>query len=219
MVRQQGFRGFRAVVISLGLGAAFLLPGLVQPVAAYSGWNAASWADSHWNSATSAPPSPYSWNTGGSDCATFVSIAMRVGGGFRPVNNSYVADRWYFNSWASLTPSWINTWDLYNFLMVDWPGGSTYAVTPGNVAAPYNNLAVGDLVFFNWHGTGPGGITHVAMEAGWGSWQDSRWGGYHTGDYIDQHTNDRLHQAWNGYYWNDYRDSTTVFSIHIDPSM
>lgn len=214
MVPKRRARAFGAIVVSLWLCIASLSPGLVHPVvAAYNGTNAAAWADTYWNHVNTPPPSPYFYNNG-VDCANFVSISMHAGGGFPFVNNAYTS--WWYSSPNSESQSWLNVPPLYDFLMVYWPGGFLWGTTSGNVATNYDTLQRGDLVFFDW-GQGEG-RSHVAMETGWGSWYDTKNGVWRSGDYIDQHTNDRYHEAWNGYYWNNYRRTTTVYQVHIDPT-
>lgn len=190
------------------------LPGVAVGAAAYDPLGAAVKADQYWNSTNY--PSPYGPN-GGTDCTNYAAIMMHLGGNY-PFRTSKSGDyNWYFYSWSRLTSSWITAANLERFLIYDWPGGWQYAHVSAASPSAYSSVYQGDLIFFAWDGSH---ITHVAMQVGTGGWyedQDSQSpGAYHVGDYIDQHTINRHHQAWNGYYENRQAATTWVWEIHID---
>jgi hypothetical protein len=140
------------------------------------------------------------------DCANFVSQALLAGNevtetyGFAPGTLP----------WFAYTEQWTVSWDLA-YWMTTYTGRGT--MTQIDKTAAYNSSAVGDFYAYDW-GKG-GGISHVAIEAGWGT-RAAPYAADGPGDYIDQHTTDRYHAPWNyGYLHPDSTINVSAMKIYL----
>lgn len=207
-------------------------------VAAFSGTNAVTYAESHWKECdpvspyNGTPPSPYVCLA--NDCANYASQALRAGGYPFRSNGYYqltgLLDSWYWNSSTSRTITWYQADQLLKFLTKAEiyfrnPGGRVVANTKG--ASPtqrYNVLSKGDLIFFDWEDDYV--FDHVRVETGWGvppktGWQSAyNWSYWTEGDWGDQHNPVRYHDFWNGYQHLTAAGAAAVriYQVHIDPA-
>jgi hypothetical protein len=198
---------------------AFLVVGLwllvTAPLAsAYSGANAAAyanaWTDNDPNTNTRNP----AWPSFSDDCTNFVSQALFAGG--YDMQNLGADKTKYVNWWAQKTNgNWTNTFswsssnNLLNFLYVDAPGGSPIAYkgpSQGMSSNKQSGGATGDVIFYDWgHWEGN---SHNAIQVGYGIDPNSQW----EGSLVDQHTTDRLKAFWSLRPYNAER-ATTYFTI------
>jgi hypothetical protein len=183
------------------------------PAAAYNGQGAASYADS-WALGRNA-----NYPSFGADCTNFVSQAMHQGGGYSYIgrNGSTTDDTLWWVSWNSVLGfRWSRSWSVaqnnFNFLYSTYPGGWGQGTAPGSASYYWTPAAVvtGDLLYYDWQSDG--WLDHVAMQVGWGTDPTSRW----SGNYVDQHSNDRLHAFWSLRPYNSQWASTTIRFMHID---
>lgn len=163
--------------------------------ASYSGSAAANYADTY------AINNNLQYISYSEDCANFVSQAMYAGG-FSFVNPygspTDLANWWDFDAvnqyiYSGHVPSSNSATvadDLWQFLHLDNPGGTfegSFSYNGGANTAPAftpNSVVTGDALFYDW---GQGlGISHTAMQVGWGTDQY----GYY-GNWVDEHTSNR----------------------------
>ncbi|HET9079867.1 MAG TPA: amidase domain-containing protein [Trebonia sp.] len=152
----------KSLLLAPLIGAAFLTV-QASPALAYSGPNAAAYAD-QW----AINDNPY-YPSYSSDCTNFVSQAVYAGGyPFRNYQQNITDAWWYYYQqagnpsygavqWES-SISWINVVAFYNFLIADSPGGYPEGTAPGSSTNYYtpNSMVTGDVLFFNWgQGEGP----------------------------------------------------------------
>ncbi len=188
------------------------------PAAAYSGTTASAYADKY---ATSPNSSLYP--VFGSDCTNFVSQAVHAGG--YPFRNPYqsttsVTNWWIYSNQLHTEFSWSQTWSVavsyHNFLVDDYPGGIPEGTASGSSTAYWDPNAVteGDVLFYDW-GQGEG-ISHAAIQVGYGTdpnlYPNQVW----DGNYVDEHTSNRYHAFWSLKPYNAYYATTTIYFMHID---
>jgi hypothetical protein len=188
--------------------------------ASYSGTNAAQYADKWWNSYNS---NYYKFN--GDDCTNFVSQALHDpygGGGMDYVGGSSSTDdsQWWMHYSSLWGFSWSHSFtvaqDLYNFLLIDWPGGfpEGTAHTLAEQEAEYtpDSVVTGDVLFYDWDSDGH--QDHAGIQVGIGTDPNSGW----YGNYQDQHSNNRKHAFWSLIPYNSQWATTTISYFHIDAS-
>jgi hypothetical protein len=191
------------------------------PALAYSGSTAASYADYYWNKRNSNYDTYIS-----DDCADFVSQALHdpnAGGNFHyvgtPLTISSSDDTQWWMSWSSLrgfhwTNSFVRVVDLYQFLMVHYPGGwyegSASSLSQQQATYTPDSVVTGDLLFYDWDSNGV--LDHVGIQVGWGTDPGSGW----YGNYQDQHTTDRSHAFWSLLPYNSQWATTTINFVHVD---
>lgn len=207
-----------ASVLTIGISAT-----LPQQVAfAYSGSNAAAYAETWWNHRNTQ-----NYPTFTDDCTNFVSQALHDyhGGNFSYVNVGQDSSSDY-NWWVQLylgqggvwknSRSWSFAHDLYNFLLWHYPGGiqkgeaASYAQQ--TVAHTPSGTGKGDVLFYDWGGGD--GISHATIEVGSGADPHSSY----SGSYIDEHTSNRQHAFWSLIPYNSQWPTTTIYFVHIDPT-
>lgn len=184
-------RGRIRMLVSSSLATLLLLlvPATVAranlPTVNYNRTAAVSYADQY-----SCNP-PYtcrnsSYSSFGSDCTNFVSQAFHAGG--------VAYDDWLsggVSPWKPYTDSWINVTGFLDF----WSWHNAYSgLILEDKTSSYTSAVKGDLYAYDWGGGD--GISHLAMEAGWGA-RPSAYAADGSGDYVDQHTTDRFHSPWN----------------------
>lgn len=183
-----------------------------MPASAYSGVNAARYAD-RW-----ALRNNNLYPHFNSDCTNFVSQAVSNGGypfrdpgGLRPQS-------WWFlpapvtHSVPQYTTSWINVAAYNKFLMLDRPGGIPEGTARGSSTRHYmpKSMVTGDVIAYDW-GKGEG-LSHFAILVGAGRDPTSHW----TGAYVDYHTTNRYHAFWSLRPYNSNWSTTKIYFIHID---
>lgn len=197
-----------AAACALSLSATLLAPG---PVSAYSGSNAAAWADAHWNSCSSTYPCL------DNDCANFVSNALHFGGGY-PMNIGTGVETnhtlWFstFNGLGLYVAS--DTWAyakwLEYYLNHDLPGGVILKNVSGTNTAAKSGLKSGDVLFYDWDSNGT--ADHVAIQTYYGT--DPTWPNGST-DRVTEHTTNRKDVRWTLDYWNANRNTTTIHLMQV----
>lgn len=216
--RRRFISGLLALIAGI---TALTVVGSPSSAYAYSGTNAAQYADYWWNSYNS---NYYKFD--GDDCTNFVSQALHdpyMGGGFSYVGGSSSTDdsQWWmhYNSfWGTF--SWSHSFtvaqDLYNFLMVHYPGGyyEGQAHTLSEQEATYtpDSVVTGDVLFYDWNSDGH--MDHAGIQVGWGTDPNSGW----YGNYQDQHSNNRKHAFWSLIPYNSQWSTTTITYVHVSSS-
>ncbi|MCF6096930.1 amidase domain-containing protein [Thermovorax subterraneus] len=158
-----------------------------------------------------------------SDCANFVSQALRAGGwpfanfGI-DVTSPYA---WYYDNKGTSSTSddkYSHTWSvakkLYTFIVLDSnPRRGKNATTspyPGTTSDPYpDNTTIGDVIFYDWNGDAE--IDHVSIYVANGTDPDS---GY-SGALVDQHTSNRYHAIWSLSPYNRWRNTTKIYPVEL----
>lgn len=187
---------------------------LSAPSHAYDKVAADAYAEKWWNGRNPSFP-----NFSGTDCANFVSQAINAGG--YPMTEGWdrAADSEW---WARLQPfGWYNytyTWsvasELRLYLLWGRPGASSQGSAPGSSEQYWTPDIVtsGDPIFYDW-GLGEG-ISHAAIQTGYGDDPNSDL----SGNFVNQHSNNRKHAFWSLKPYNEYWRSTKVHFVHIYPS-
>lgn len=205
-------RVLRGAGVAMTLGVTALLSATL-PAEAYNGQGAATYADA-WALGRNGNYPIFT-----SDCANFVSQAMHQGGGFSYIgqNRSSTDDTLWWASWSAASGfRWSHSWsvaqDNFYFLNATYPGGWQQGTAPGSASYYWTPDAVvtGDLLYYDWQSDGS--LDHVSMQVGWGTDPTSGW----SGNYVDQHTNDRRHAFWSLRPYNSQWASTTIHFMHID---
>ena len=169
-----------------------------------------SYANTWWNDRNSKYP-----DFGGTDCTNFVSQALYAGG-YDMVDGAedspyawWIRKNWYFR--YDYTLSWSVAKELRKFLLNDTPGATAEGSAPGSSTNYWTptNVTSGDVLFYNW-GQGEG-ISHTAMQTGYGDDPNSNL----SGNYVNQHSNDRRHAFWSLKPYNSYWRDTTISFVHI----
>ena len=183
---------------------------------------AAAWADQHAADCNSWPfganQSPYHCYL--SDCTNFVSIALHQGGGMPfSAHQSYADANWYYLPPSTATASWSLAADLGTYLTYNHPN-RLLGVARGDHEDAYSLLQAGDVFFYDF-GDG-NGISHSTIMTGSGwfqndpdTWDPNQAWMWHYGDYIDQHSHSRFHQAWNLYFLNPSWATTMAYQVSL----
>jgi hypothetical protein len=177
---------------------------------AYNGGSAASYADQYALSYNSA------WNSFPDDCTNFASQALYAGGEPMTANTGSVTDDhyWFDQYFTWPYPGWVhtNSWsvagDLWQFLYNTGRGSHWYTYGPAAMGWT-DGLYPGDLLFYNWDGTGA--INHAAVQTSYGYDENGN-----PSDRIDQHTNNRYHVNWTLFSYNQQWNTTLIYAIHIN---
>ena len=205
-------RVLRGVCAATTLFVAALLSAPL-PANAYSGQGAASYAD------TWALGRNSNYPVFDADCMNFVSQAMHQGGGYSYIgqNRSATDDTLWWASWSAPAGfRWSHSWsvaqDNFYFLNATFPGGWLQGTAAGSATYYWTPDAVvtGDLLYYDWQNDGA--LDHVSIQVGWGTDPASGW----SGNYVDQHTNDRKHAFWSLRPYNSQWGTTTIHFMHID---
>lgn len=192
----------RAVFLALGL----LLLAPLSAAFAYDGGAAAQYADQY---ATSYNPLYPSFANSGGDCANFVSQALKAGGILPRTSGSGDA-AWFMtksgkHSW-SWSVSWVNAQDNSVFLTQFLPGtsvvGTSVGLKPGQIVP--SGAAQGDVVLYDWNNDGVYDHESIVTSA--------------DGQYVDAHTNNRLHAYWTLAQFNSNWMTTRITVVHIPPT-
>jgi cell wall-associated NlpC family hydrolase len=206
----------RARAWAAGVAAAAIVGSLwgAPAVDAYNPSSAASYADT-WATNSSYCNSHYCF---GNDCASFISYALRDGGGYvqAGVGGSTTDDHnWYLRyvNGVQYTHSWSVANDLYWFQIYHYPGGGLHGTAPGTTTNVLSTVSVGDLIFYDW--TSNGSMDHVAIQVAYG--QDTNPGGGWYGDLVDAHNNNRKHAYWALRPYNTQYLTTTINMVQIYP--
>jgi hypothetical protein len=188
----------------------------------YSGSSAASYADSHWNICGVY----HKFQCINDDCTAFVSEAMNAGGGYAQDTNGTVVKAstsddtmWYMHynpvrDQYYTSKSFTFVQDLRTFLIGDVPGGIDRGTKAGTSLAYDSGGDTGDVLFYNWDPAVPDGgsepYDHANLIVGYGFSEDDYYG-----DYIDGHTNYRLHTYWTTRTYNAHVQTTVIDVMHI----
>lgn len=187
------------------------------PAFAYSGYNAANYADQY---ALNYNTGKYS--TQNADCTNFVSQALHAGGfSFVSAGQNASDDHnwWYqWGAFGQISDTQSNSWKLvvdnYNFLMLHNPGGWNYGKKSGtsNAANP-DGLSAGDVLYYDWHNTG--NLDHAAFQVVNQSY-DPTSGWY--GDLVDAHQTNHYHAIWTlePYHASTEAATTKITLVHVD---
>lgn len=188
------------------LTASLLIPASPAAAAATSRDAAVYYADHN----TANPPNTYTnpgWQRFHNDCTNFISQAMWAG-------QWPGVDRGHDEYWYPTTQAWL-TVDHWLEAMKEYAWRSSLREQTKSNA--YTTAQLGDMYAYDW-GRGSG-ISHLAIEAGWQT--NGRAGMYSSdgqGDYIDQHTTDRMHSPWNyGYLHPDSTINPATMHIYVAP--
>lgn len=207
---------FRVTVMVAAVAVALAAGIFTAPTAhAYSGGNAAQYADKY---ATSCNSNSYPCFP--DDCTNFVSQAVHaggfsevgVGGSTTDDNNWFIQGCWYCSYGYNWSHSWSVAPDYYNFLQWHYPGGYNWGTMPGNSAGFNSGLDVGDVLFYDWDNDG--GIDHASIQVSYGTDPNSGW----YGDLIDEHTTNRYHAFWSLDPYNSRAGTTTITLEHVSSS-
>ena len=192
-------RTVRAICLSLGV----LILSPLSAAFAYNGSAAAQYADQYANSYNPAYPS---FANSGGDCANFVSQALKAGG-ILPRTTGTGDATWFMTksgkrsfSWSA---SWVNAQDNSVFLTKYLPGATvvgTYVGLQPDQIVP-SGASQGDVVLYDW--TNDGVYDHESMVTTM------------DGQYVDAHTNNRLHAYWTLAPYNSSWMTTRITVIHI----
>lgn len=191
------------------------------PADAYSGTNAANYADNF--ALTYNINYPYFAKD---DCTNFVSQSVYHGGyAMDGVSRDPTSD---YNWWVTGGPgsfqyshSWSIATDYYSFLTYDYPGGIYEGTAPGTSTNYYtpNSVVTGDVLFYVWGGNRGYTIQHASIQVGIGYDPSYPNGQTWYGNYVDTHVTDHYHAFWSLYPYNAaYRATTTIYFMHIDAS-
>jgi len=184
-----------------------------NPVLAYTGWSAVTYADTYATTPNSGVYPVFS-----EDCTNFVSQALFSGGysmvGNYPGNSNVDNNYWYFNHYYNVwSHSWSVASDQINFQILHSPGGTYGNSYNGNIGNNMTNDALsGDILAYNW-GTGSG-WSHLGLEVSTGTDPNSGW----VGDMVDTHTSNHYHAYWTLQPYNSQYYSTQIQTIHISSS-
>jgi hypothetical protein len=188
----------------------------------YSPSGAASYADAHWN--TCGVSGQYQCIN--DDCTAFVSEALHSGGGFPFITpgggipkGSNPDDNYWYMLYQPATGSyiWSNSFtfaqDLRNFLTMT-SRGVDRGTKPGTSLDFDSGGDTGDVLFYDWDPAHPDGgsepYDHANIIVGFGTSSDGWFG-----DYIDGHTNNRLHLYWTTRTYNQHIQTTVIDAIHV----
>jgi cell wall-associated NlpC family hydrolase len=192
----------RALCLAVGL----LVVAPLSAAFAYNGTAAAQYADQY---ATTYNPLFPSFANSGGDCANFVSQALQAGG-ILPRTTGTGDATWFMTkshkhsfNWSV---SWVNAQDNSVFLTKYLPGtttvGTYLGLQPSQVVP--SGASQGDVVLYDWNNDGV--YDHESLVT------------TTDGQYVDAHTNDRLHAYWTLAPYNSSWTTTRITVIHIDPS-
>jgi hypothetical protein len=145
---------------------------------------------------------------GATDCANFVSQALRAGG-YGLIQTGSSTQQWFY-LWVrpgvpTSSATWTSVGQLMGHLLVS---GRVSLTTNPAMDATYSGATGGDVYFYDWGGTE--GWSHAAVSTNSGTFSsffDSASGRSYSsitkgvGDRIAQHSNDRVDSPWNFGYW------------------
>lgn len=145
---------------------------------------------------------------GATDCANFVSQALRAGG-YGLIQTGSSTQKWYY-LWVTpgvptSSATWTSVGQLMGHLLVS--GRVTTTLSP-SMSAQYSGASGGDVYFYDWGGTE--GWSHAAISTNSGTFSsffDSGSGRSYSsvtqgiGDRVAQHSTDRVDSPWNFGYW------------------
>jgi cell wall-associated NlpC family hydrolase len=192
----------RALCVAIGA----LLAAPLSAALAYNGSAAAQYADQYATSYNSLYPS---FANKGGDCANFVSQALNAGG-ILPRTTGTGDATWFMTKSGkhsfSWSVSWVNAQDNSVFLTQYLPGATVVNSWVGlqpNQVVP-SGASQGDVVLYDWNNDGV--YDHESLVT------------TSDGQYVDAHTNNRLHAYWTLAPYNSSWMTTRITVIHIPPS-
>jgi hypothetical protein len=134
------------------------------------------------------------------DCTNFASQVWMAAGVEMRFNASQASyEWWYYNgdSLHFLTHSGQSSlsWRENNAFRISQMGAWGADLTALNMTQNYTPALLGELYEYDW-GTGDG-WSHLAVETGWEASYQYYGIGWQSGDYVNQHSRDRVHAPWN----------------------
>lgn len=190
---------------------AFLIAAFLPASPASAGTTARSPAVYYADTNTTNPPNTYTnpaYNRYSSDCTNFISQAMRAGQ-WPGVTTGYT-EYWYpyTNAWLTVS-HWLEAMNEYAW--------RTSLVEQQSKGGAYTTAQLGDMYPYDW-GRGLG-ISHLAISVGYANnGRAGMYSGDGQGDYMDQHSPDRMHAPWNyGYLHPDGNTNPATMHIYVVP--
>lgn len=201
------------------VGAVLAAP--VHATPAFNRWRAVDYADLHACNSGACENADYRLMD--ADCTNFVSQSIFAGGMPVDPNGWWYSHTIWPGNWGE---TWSNSWSLVDGFTGYWGSNRhSYVVySVASMASVYTAASPADLYLYDWGGRDqngqPQGFSHLSISAGYGAFAtvwvvDSagQWlststvtGG--SGDFIDQHTENRRHTPWNLGFWKE-KDLTT----------
>lgn len=142
-----------------------------------------------------------------SDCTNFASQVLAAGGKKNVMSGSRI---WYFLTKSTQSASWNENTAFEAFWTESGKGRSTQTSFASKMKNAYTNASRGDVYVYDW-GRGSG-WSHLAVSAGYGAFASYYDSGAKrnyrsitdgTGDYVAQHSTDRVKSPWNWGYWTE----------------
>lgn len=177
------------------------LLGFAYPASAYSGSQAASYANTY------AINRNTGWPQFSNDCTNFISQAMYSGGLQKRVG-------WMSSTTNSSlhTTSWTVASDSFDWVRLNVASVTSYLPASTGAFTPSWHL-IGDPVYYDWENDGH--IDHASINVAIGTDQTSTgW----TGNLVDEHTTNRYKVIWNLRPYNAKYTITSFYVAHINPS-
>lgn len=143
----------------------------------------------------------------GADCTNFASQVLTAGGKKGVYSGSKI---WYFLTKSTQSKSWNENTAFEAFWTESGKNRSTQTSYASKMSNKYTNAARGDVYVYDW-GRGHG-WSHLSVSAGFGEFANYYDSGakrnYRSitdgrGDFIAQHTTDRVKSPWNWGYWTE----------------
>ena len=203
-----------APIVVAVLVAAF---SIAPPAMAFNGNNAATYADTYWNSR------PNNYPAFSDDCTNFVSQSLHAGGiGFRTATFSWTGAYATTTYWVANEVTieyWTTSWSVVTAneqFLTSLPGSVMTVVTATNMQnqPPSGYRQKGDVIYYDWDGNGT--LDHASILTVVNGTDPNN--SAETGSLIDEHITDRYHAIWHLWPYNSDRITTDYFPLAISSS-